>query len=845
MSMPSALAAVARLVRGVRAWRGRWAALAILIALIPVAGICSTSSIFVVRDHLMYFWPRYRWLRQTVAQGEWPWWDPYAAGGQSVAGDALMQLFFPPTMLLRLLLPEILAYNLWVALPFPLMALGTYLFARYRLSRRGAGVAAIVFAVSGPVVSTGNFPNMSWSIAALPWVLWATHRLIKTPTARHVVLLAVAVAAQILSGEPVSMVATMALAVGFVIWCLLDLRRAAFAASLRKLALVLAAMAAGAALSAIQILPLFYAASHSARKEADFGLFWSLHPGALVEALSPSLYGDQLEYFVGAFPWMRAVSAGREPFLFSVYVGIIVLAVALVGLGTMRRRQATFWGTTFVVTLLLALGGHTPIYPMLQRLVPLLRSFRYPPKYLVLAMFALAMLAGAGWQTLTAFARRHRALRPRAWLPAIAVAAAFAIVGYGAIFVTLFDPDLLVNVVLRIATALQIKELPLAVASMVGVIEPQGWRLFLLSAATVILIWVAASGRRESHAAAWLLLAAMGADLTVTTAGINRQRPVTELEKPDWVRYVEQHPAERFYFGGRLRGGIDPLDFDSPSGAMLPGMAQSYAVRSFILGQIVPIGSAWQIRDPLTYDLPNLYPIEYERLVTRFDSASRDERLHFLSAAGVRYTVLPDPPRPWLKPLTGVPWFKNMQLYEYDSLATRVRVTPPWGVVEPNVEKALDRLFRSDFDVRRMVVLSEDPPPAAGTPGPPAATSYASLTHDGTTEVDIQAGVGQDGGFLVLADTYDDEWHVDVDGRPAKLLRANGIYRAVRLVPGDHAIRFHYQPRRLLMGAIISGGAFLGLAGLALLTPRRERAISSLPVPLSVASGTPGTEAMR
>ena len=84
----------------------------------------STSSIFVVRDLSMYFWPKHRWLRDTILSGQWPWWDPYLAGGQSAAADALMQTFFPPTMLLRLLLPEVLGFNLWVGLPFPIAALG-------------------------------------------------------------------------------------------------------------------------------------------------------------------------------------------------------------------------------------------------------------------------------------------------------------------------------------------------------------------------------------------------------------------------------------------------------------------------------------------------------------------------------------------------------------------------------------------------------------------------------------------------------------------------------------------------------------------------------------------------
>jgi hypothetical protein len=432
-------------------------------------------------------------------------------------------------------------------------------------------------------------------------------------------------------------------------------------------------------------------------------------------------------------------------------------------------------------------------------------------------------------------------------VPAVSLAIAFAVVGYVATFAALMFPDLLVALVLRLAKWMNIAqiEIPNAVVWMVGLAEPQGWRLFLLSAGAALLVWVAAAGRRESRVAAWALLVLMCADLTVTSAWVNLMQPASDLGKADWIRTVEQHPSDRFYFGGRPRGGLDPTDIDAPGGATLPGAAAAFEVRTLLQAQIVTTSSPWHIRDALTYDLPNLFAVEYEHVVQRFEEATHAERLHFLSVAGVRYCVMPEPPRPWSQPLGEARWFKNMKLYECDPRASRVRVTPPWGVVETNLEKQIDYLFRTDFDARQMVVLSANPPAAVGTTGPPVASPYASLTRDEATYVEVAAGVGAEGGFLVLADTFDEDWHVDVDDRPAPLLRANAVYRGVRLVPGVHVVRFRYQPHKLLMGAMISGVTLVGLVGLALLAPRRQRAISSLQVPLSVASSPSGSEAAR
>ncbi len=110
-----------------------WGAAA--VAALPLLPAISTSRIFYIRDLSLNFWPRYVWLRRTILSGVWPLWDPYMGGGQSAVTDGLHQMFFPPAMLLRLVGPETLGFNLWVGLPLPIAALGAWLFFA-RLGRR-------------------------------------------------------------------------------------------------------------------------------------------------------------------------------------------------------------------------------------------------------------------------------------------------------------------------------------------------------------------------------------------------------------------------------------------------------------------------------------------------------------------------------------------------------------------------------------------------------------------------------------------------------------------------------------------------------------------------------------
>src|SRR5262245_18724774 len=107
-----------------------WAAIAMAAACAPFVEGASLSRIFYVRDLTLFFWPRHLWLRQVLLSGHWPLWDPFAAAGQPVFPDALNQMFLPPVLLLRVLLPVVLGFNLIVVAPFPIAALGAWLFLR-------------------------------------------------------------------------------------------------------------------------------------------------------------------------------------------------------------------------------------------------------------------------------------------------------------------------------------------------------------------------------------------------------------------------------------------------------------------------------------------------------------------------------------------------------------------------------------------------------------------------------------------------------------------------------------------------------------------------------------------
>lgn len=49
-----------------------------------------------------------------------------------------------------------------------------------------------------------------------------------------------------------------------------------------------------------------------------------------------------------------------------------------------------------------------------------------------------------------------------------------------------------------------------------------------------------------------------------------------------------------------------------------------------------------------------------------------------------------------------------------------------------------------------------------------------------------------------------DGWQVEVDGEPREVELVDGMYRGVRLQPGDSSVRWHYRPPGLYWGLLIS-----------------------------------------
>lgn len=485
---------------------------------------------------------------------------------------------------------------------------------------------------------------------------------------------------------------------------------------------------------------------------------WSLHPLEL-----PGLLVAQ-PFAGGGLPAATIGHVGRAWYP-SIYVGAAPAALLALGaLAARRDARARLLLLAAAPFLLYALGEHGPLHPLLFEHAPAVRSFRYPAKAFVPVALCAALLVGVGLE-------RARA-RPAALAVALAAAAVLSLA----------------------AGAVAWREAPALT-----------WRAATTAAfaGVALVLWRV---RPQTVARGGLVLLAL-LDLGVASRGVIEVAPAAVYAAPPaLLGHVAAEQADgaprrvatlESAFAARGVGGpgLGP-EAAAQRGwreALLPNTGMSVGVRtasgfsSFTPGRLAALRAAAR-----EVDMPRYLRLLGAGLVVH---AQGDP------------TVARD-----AAPVAAVgPW-----------VLARLSGAPPWAVVHGAARRAdgpadaAAQVAAPEFDPARAGVV-EGAPSLPANDGPVGVARALRLEDDLVAlAVDARAD-----GLLVVREGWGRGWRAEVDGRPAPVLPADALFRAVPVPAGRHEVTLRYEAPLRAHGAALGLVAWAALLAAALAGRRR------------------------
>ena len=716
----------------------------------------------------------FRWwgAHQIATTHAIPLWNPYAfVGFPTVAGFG--DLFYPAS-LLRLVLPTALAIDLEFVLHYILAGFALYLLLRMlNFSWTAAITGGTAYQLSGVIVSlvSPGHDGKLFVASLLPVMMIGLVLGIRRRRWEGFALSGFAVGMALLSPQ-YQMTQYALVASGLFALYLAFGEPEGLAPRERWLALVGAAGAVvlGFGVSMIQVLPFFHNIPLSPRAEAGgyewssaFGLPWSHFP----------------ELFVSGFAGHYETYWGPNGIKFhSEYLGLPVLALAAVGMGTSRRTLRWWMLGIGVLFLLVALGASTPFYRLWYTLVPYVSKTRAPGMALYVVALAAATFAALGVE------RLERGEGKQVLQIALGAGALGAVLAAAGVFGAMAE-----SMARGMADAGPVA-VQRAIAAADGIrLGALGSTLALAVIAGLSLAFLA--GRVQRPAFCLLLVTLVGADLYMAGRPFwNWSQPEQENFRPDAITQRIQstpQPARVLNLDGYQQyRQMTLMRFEIPQ--VLGGLS-SVELRSF----------------------DDLMGLQGGAQFTNWG------HLHLWDLLAVRYVILPDTQAVpgYHKVLGPVTTGAGMSayLYEADTAPPYLRVVPAAAKVDSGA--VVPTLIDPRLDFSRLVLFDQTEAinPLPVTAMPDRSPSRATFMHwsAGRMAIALDPAPPQDS-YLLIAENWYPDWHATVDGQPATTWRSDQTFLTVPVKAGAKRVELQFSSASYARGKLVTIFSLLLLA---------------------------------
>jgi hypothetical protein len=755
-------------------------ALAILSAIVTLlfADVLLGINALYVRDLVHYYYPAKHVLREIVLGGEFPYWNPWFGAGQPMAANPEHEVFYPLTWLI--LLPGFRAgFHLLTLIHLYIAGFTMYALLRSMRARAAAAFfGALSFAIGGIALSYLNLLPYLFTIAWLPLTCLYTRRFLLHRSWRDFALASFFFGVELWIGEPSTILQT-GLLLGMY-----ALHRDIRARSVRAVAMVGLISIAAFAVGAVQMIPTLDHAADSVRARG-FAFSdvsdWSTPVARLAEFLYPNVLGH-LDLGGRRLYWGASLYERGAPFLYSIYPGLLISVLALSGFFARVRGWTLALGIGIASTIF-ALGAHTPLWQWLYD-AGVMRSLRYPEKFILLAVFATIVF---GTRVLDELLDGNERVRKCALAIAIVVTSIAALAAlfarmphYAPLFTSLWSPRADRTAAMLAASA-------------------TGWLAAAARAGAVLLLVRNASRRRM-----WLAVAAtfVTLDLGMVLFEAVPRMPVRYYD--DVPALAQRLPADRsswrlFHHADwhKLKPEVVPYFAPHPDlywvhrNAMFPMTPAQYGVRMAL---------------DTDYDLTALVPTtDFVQSVADLSGLRRD----WVDVAASMSNV----------------WYRAVFIAPQEAFATARgdrRVMQPVGLIAlerypryyfaDRVERIADReeFVRKVGSMRfskRTAFVRE----GSFVPAPGRVTAATDTANTARIEVETAGRA-----FLIISVTPHKYWRITIDGIEAPAVVTNVGYQGV-LIPaaGKHLVEMRYRNPLIVTSGAVSVAALLALALLA------------------------------
>jgi len=778
---------------------------AVFVVLVSITGFCQelvfNSEVPFYRDLTNYFYPLRYSLWNSFRVGELGLWNRHFAQGFPALASFQIGVFYPPHWVL-LILPFYESIRVLFICHFLLAGFGTYVLLRsWNYSRDLAIVGALLFSLGGMVVSLTNLLNHFQSAVWLPWLLVSWERLLVSQRWRSFVGFSLVAAMQFLAGSPEIAALSMFLALVKG----LTFRQSETQASWSRIfGLAIAGNMLMLSLTMIQILPTVELISESRRGHsipASESFMWSLEPISLLNLFLPDSEVDR-SIGVGIIYYF-----GRKiPLFLTMYLGLISLYGIALWIYYGTRREKVVLSFLALMSLVLALGNNTLVYPFLLQHIPSLSAIRFPEKFFFIAYAVLILISINGLRSFL----MDDSMRIRG---AILILSGICL-GWTCLYLYLnFRSEILSNFILAghgdAAFSKGISGLTVAVLTNLQ-------RQVILSFGIVGLLFLIKADKIGRGLFSTLLIALVYVDLTwAHSSFLFPMNPSRLLSWPSIIEPAHTHQTRLFYYPSLK--DLHPAYFTVRG---QPTFEQAVAL-SF-QNYLPNVGTVSGI--DYFQEIDALGRRGYSDFLRVANGLTWERQIKLLGIFNVKYLVsFYDLPETDIRLVRRFPQYFSW-LYELKSVVPRTYLVKKFTIDKDPVS-VLRRLSDSRFNPLEEVVLDSE----VSLPPSGAFVGKAEIQRYDDNDVQIVAAANGES-ILVLTDSFYPGWKAYVDGQDSAIFRANHFYRAVRIPAGEHKVEFRYEPWSFRIGAMISLATLFLITATSIVVLMRQWKRARLPI---------------